>query len=68
MTEPNDVKGGKPQLNPAALTAEQLAKMLGLPAEIVHKHITHGAPAAADGTINLIHYGAWLNRRINHGN
>jgi hypothetical protein len=67
MTEPNDVKGGKPQISPAALTVEIAAKMLGLPAEIVRKHIEQGAPAAADGTINLVHYGAWLNSRITHG-
>ena len=67
MTEPNDVKRGKPQISPAALTVEMVAKMLGLPAEIVRKHIAEGAPTAADGTINLVHYGAWLNSRIQHG-
>ena len=67
MSEPNDVKPGKPQLNPAALTVEMAAKMLGLHAQIVQKHIDEGAPVAADGTINLVHYGAWLNSRIKHG-
>ncbi len=60
MTETNDVKGGKPQLNPAALTVEMVAKMLGIQVQIVQKHISEGAPVAADGTINLVHYGAWL--------
>jgi hypothetical protein len=68
MINPNDVKPGKPQLNPAALTIEMAAKMLGLPAEIVHKHVKEGAPVATDGTINLIHYGAWLNSKVNRGN
>jgi hypothetical protein len=64
MTTQNDTK----QINPAALTPETAAKMLGLQVEIVQKHILQGAPAAADGTINLVHYGAWLNSRINNGN
>ena len=60
MTESNDVKPVKPQLNPAALTVEMVAKMLGIQVQIVQKHIAEGAPVAADGTINLVHYGAWL--------
>jgi hypothetical protein len=68
MPEPNDVKGGKPQLNPTALTVEMAAKMLGLPAEVIHKHVAEGAPTAADGTINLVHYGSWLNSRMRNGN
>jgi len=64
MTTQNDTK----QDNPAALALETAAKMLGLPVEIVQKHISQGAPTAADGTINLVHYGAWLNNRINNGN
>ena len=51
-------------VNPAALTVEQLAKMLALPAEKVRDHITAGAPAAANGTINLVHYTAWLARQL----
>ncbi|OQA00219.1 MAG: hypothetical protein BWY69_01817 [Planctomycetes bacterium ADurb.Bin401] len=63
MTTQNDTK----QINPAALTPETAAKMLGLQVEIVQKHISQGAPVGADGSINLIHYAAWLNRRINNG-
>ncbi len=56
------------QLNPAALTVENLAKMLGLPAEIIRKHIEQGAPVSPEGTINLVIYGAWLNSRMaTHG-
>ena len=50
--------------NPAALTIEQLAKAMGTPVETVRRHIEDGAPAGADGTINLIHYAAWLNKRL----
>jgi len=60
MSEPDDVKQGSPRLNPAALTVEMVAKMLGIQVQIIQKHIAEGAPVAADGTINLVHYGAWL--------
>ena len=52
------------QVNPAALTVEQLARMLAVPAEKVRDHVAVGAPVAADGTINLVHYAAWLNREF----
>ena len=68
MNESNDVKPVKPQLSPSALTVEMAAKMLGIQVQIVQKHINEGAPVAADGTINLVHYGAWLNSRIRNGN
>jgi hypothetical protein len=64
MTTQNDTK----QINPAALSPETAAKMLGLPLDVIQKHIAQGAPVAADGTINLIHYAAWLNSRENYGN
>ena len=51
-------------VNPAALTVEQLARMLALPEEKVRDHVAAGAPVAADGTINLIHYAAWLNKQL----
>jgi len=68
MPQQNDVKPGNNKLNPSALTVEMAAKMLGLPAEIVRKHIQQGMPTAEDGTINLISYGAWLNSKENYGN
>ena len=55
---------GRGAVNPAALTVEQLARAIGLPVETVHRHVAEGAPAGADGTINLIHYAAWLNKRL----
>jgi len=64
MTTQNDTK----QINPAALSPETAAKMLGLPLEVVQKHIAQGAPVAADGTLSLISYAAWLNSRENYGN
>ncbi len=50
--------------NPAALTVEQLAHALGLPVETIRRHVEDGAPVTADGTINLIHYAGWLNKRL----
>ena len=51
-------------VNPVALTIEQLARMLAVPAEKVRDHVEAGAPVAADGTVNLVHYAAWLNREL----
>ena len=56
--------GGVGAVNPSALTVEQLARALGLSAETVSRHVEDGAPTGADGTINLVHYAAWLNRRL----
>jgi len=51
-------------VNPTALTVEQLARMLAVPAEKVRDHVAAGAPVAADGTINLVNYAAWLNSEL----
>jgi len=50
--------------NPAALTVAQVARMLGVPEETVRAHVAAGAPTGRDGTINLVQYAAWLNRRL----
>lgn len=57
--------GARGAANPAAISTEQLARMLGMPAETIRRHVEDGAPTASDGTINLIHYAAWLIKR--HG-
>jgi len=51
----------KKTLNPAAMTVEEAAKTLGIPRDWVEEDIAAGAPTNADGTLNLVHYGAWLN-------
>jgi len=51
----------KKVLNPAALTVEEAAKTLGIRREWLEADIEAGAPTNADGTVNLVHYGAWLN-------
>jgi len=50
--------------NPASLTAAQLARALGIAEERVHRLVADGAPAAANGTIHLVHFGGGLNRRL----
>ena len=56
--------GGPGAVNPAALSVAQLARMLGVPEETVRRHVAAGAPASADGRMNLVHYAAWLNREL----
>ncbi len=59
--EGSDTDQKKPALDPAALTLEQAVRTLGLRREWLEADIAHGAPTNADGTLNLVHYGAWLN-------
>jgi len=61
---PAGAGGGPGPVNPAAMTVEQLARALGVPAGTIEKHVHAGAPTAHDGTINLIRYAAWLNKRL----
>ena len=68
MTAEPDVKQG--QLNPAALAPDDLARLLtaasGVPvdADDVRADIDAGAPSNPDGTLNLVHYAAWLVRQL----
>ncbi len=50
--------------NPVALTLAQLARLLGMPEETIRRHVAAGAPAGADGRMNLVRYAAWLNREL----
>jgi hypothetical protein len=47
---------------PLADLAALLSRVGGKPvtAEVIRADVGAGAPANADGTINLIHYAAWL--------
>ncbi len=55
-----------PQLNPMALTIDQAARVLStagpkpVTPEMVRDDIDDGAPMNGDGTLNLVHYAAWL--------
>ena len=56
-----------------ALTPAQAARLLaaagqrGITEAMVKADIEAGAPTNADGTVNLIHYAAWLAREAAHG-
>ena len=51
-------------VNPAAATVEQLARALGVSADVVRRHVRDGVPADAGGRVNLVQYAAWLNYRL----
>jgi hypothetical protein len=55
------------RVNPAALAVEDAARALGLSAESIRQDITEGAPTNADGSVNLVHYAAWLNGELADG-
>jgi hypothetical protein len=60
-------------LNPAALTPEDAARLLtrvggqAVTVEMLHADRKAGAPRNADGTINLVHYAAWLVKEMSGG-
>ena len=48
-------------MDPTALSVEQAARLLGVKADVIRRHITEGLPTGRDGTLNFITYAAWLN-------
>ena len=64
---------GMSRLNPAALGVADAARVLtrigGKPVteEMLRADIEAGAPTNANGTINLVHYAAWLVKEMNAG-
>jgi hypothetical protein len=63
----HDQPGG---LNPNSLTPANVARLLtrvgGQPVadEMIEADLAAGAPLNGDGTINLVHYAAWLVREM----
>jgi hypothetical protein len=61
---------GKPALNPTSLTVAAAARLLarvgGWPVtvEMLRADVDAGAPRNQDGTLNLVHYAAWLVREM----
>ena len=55
------------RMNPAALAVEDAARALGLPVDAIRQDIAEGAPTNADGSVNLVHYAAWLNGKLADG-
>lgn len=58
-------------MNPAALTPADAARLLarvGAPSiteAMLRNDLAAGMPTNADGTVNLVHYAAWLVREMN---
>jgi hypothetical protein len=48
-------------MNPASIPPPDLARLLSLAPEVIDRHLDEGAPTNGDGTMNLVHYAAWLN-------
>ena len=59
-----------PRVNPAALSVEELARLLSVAGgkqvttEQIQADIDAGAPVNATGTLNLVHVTAWLAREV----
>ncbi|MBK9126291.1 MAG: hypothetical protein IPM13_00610 [Phycisphaerales bacterium] len=58
--------GNAPKLNPTALPLADAARLLSavggqaVTVEMLEADVAAGAPTNADGTLNLVHYAAWL--------
>ncbi len=57
-------------LNPTALTPANAARLLtrvggqSVTVEMIEADVAAGAPVNADGSINLVHYAAWILREM----
>lgn len=66
MADNNQQNERKAVLSPTALSLDDAARLLtgagGTPVtrETIQTDIDDGAPVNADGTLNLVHYAAWL--------
>jgi hypothetical protein len=63
----------KSPLRPTALSLRDAARLLSrtggqpISVEMLETDIADGAPSNPDGTINLVHYAAWLVQEMNRG-
>ena len=63
-----------PALNPTALRIDDAARLLSqaggqrVSVDLLRADIAVGAPTNADGTLNLVHYAAWLVRDLSGRN
>ena len=70
----NNAEGRQPgPLNPQALRLADVAHVLTalgpkpVTVEMIEADIDDGAPVNANGTVNLVHYAAWLVKEISSG-
>jgi hypothetical protein len=60
-------------LNPMAMPIPDAARLLGavggqpVAEATIRSDVESGAPTNADGTLNLVHYAAWLVKEIGRG-
>jgi len=73
MTD-NNAEGRQPgPLNPQALRLADMARILSasgsspVTVEMLQADVDDGAPRNPDGTMNLVHYAAWLVQEISSG-
>lgn len=65
--------GADAKLNPTALPVAAAARLLSavggqaVTVEMLQADLAAGAPTNADGTLNLVHYAAWLVREMASG-
>ena len=58
---------------PLAVTRQQAAQMLSaafkrrIETEKIRQDVQDGAPTNSDGTLNLVHYAAWLAKEMGNG-
>jgi len=73
MTESNTPGRPSGPLNPQALRLEDMARLLSaagpkaVTMEMLQADIAAGAPSNVDGTMNLVHYVAWLLKEAGRG-
>jgi hypothetical protein len=62
-----------PRLDPQKLSTEDAARLLSrvggkrVEESTIEADVAAGAPTNVDGTINLVHYAAWLIRQLAEG-
>ncbi len=70
---PHAAGQGMSRLNPAALPVADAARVLtrlggkAVREEMLRADIDAGAPVNSDGTLNLVHYAAWLVKEMTSG-
>jgi len=68
MTDDQSRKSINPAAMPLADAARLLSKVGGQPIteDMLRADLEAGAPTNADGTLNLVHYAAWMLKEMAH--
>jgi hypothetical protein len=70
---PDNGESPRPSLNPTALSVSDAALVLTRAGGIrvthsmIEQDVADGAPTNPDGTLNLVHYAAWLVKEMGRG-